>query len=73
MNRFTEKLDDAHCFSNGYIAWLDILEILPRDFVGELTELRETMSFQEFTPVKALLLCFIAEMSDEDLKECFGI
>ena len=77
-NRFTADLDNADVLSSydSYerINWRSIpddLYILASQFAdsayGDISELTK-----EFA-ARTLFLCFLAEMSDEDLKQCFGV
>lgn len=73
-NRFTQILDDTTpeytCGSYERIGWVDIPD-----------ELYYTVrNFNDFDAVlqiefdeRTLFLCLLAEMSDADLMECFGI
>ena len=69
-NKFTAKLDALETSrpESEYFYWVDIDNIHPN--MGLLTN--QMIEFtQDDDAAKVLMLCLIAELSDQDLEECF--
>lgn len=77
MNRFTAELDALTVVDIGRtyerIDWATV----PYHWISLLTEFespeRNNTDLKQVVGDRALFFAFLAEMSDEDLKECFGI
>ena len=73
-NKFTAKLDALVPTETDYLYGMDLAEISPEmdrlDEDGYYIHLRNEGDGSNWN-LRALFWCFIAELSDQDLEECF--